>query len=50
MNYLFITTILCDVTMSENAIVGAGGLVTKGVFPNTVVVGNPVNIMKRLDK
>jgi acetyltransferase-like isoleucine patch superfamily enzyme len=42
-------TILGNITIGENAIVGAGSVVTKGVLPNTVVTGNPARIVKRLD-
>ena len=38
------STILCNVTIGENAIVGAGSVVTKDVPPNTIVAGNPANI------
>lgn len=34
-------TILCNVTIGENAIVGAGSVVVKDVAPNTIVAGNP---------
>ena len=34
-------TILPNVTIGENAIVGAGSVVTKDVPPNTTVMGNP---------
>lgn len=34
-------TILCGVTVGENATVGAGSVVTKNVLPGTVVAGNP---------
>lgn len=34
-------TILCGVTIGENAIVGAGSVVTKDVLPNTTVAGVP---------
>jgi acetyltransferase-like isoleucine patch superfamily enzyme len=34
-------TILSKVTIGENAIVGAGSVVTKNVAPNTIVAGNP---------
>jgi len=42
-------TILCDVTIGENAIVGAGSVVTKDVAANTVVAGNPARVMKVLE-
>jgi acetyltransferase-like isoleucine patch superfamily enzyme len=39
-------TILCGVTIGENAIVGAGSVVTHDVPDNTVVAGNPARVMK----
>lgn len=41
------TTILCGITVGENAIVGAGSVVTKDVQANTTVAGNPARIMKK---
>jgi dTDP-4-amino-4,6-dideoxygalactose transaminase/acetyltransferase-like isoleucine patch superfamily enzyme len=35
------SVILCNVTIGENAIVGAGSVVTRDVPPNTTVCGNP---------
>jgi acetyltransferase-like isoleucine patch superfamily enzyme len=43
-------TILCGVTIGEQAIVGAGSVVTKDVPPNTVVAGNPAKILKNMSK
>ena len=40
------TTLLCGITVGENAIVGAGSVVTKDVPANSVVAGNPARIMK----
>ena len=37
-------TILCGVTIGENAMVGAGSVVTKDVPANAVVAGNPARI------
>ncbi len=34
-------TILCGIEIGENAIVGAGSVVTKSVLANTIVKGNP---------
>lgn len=42
-------TILPGVTVGENAIVGAGSIVTKDVPDNAVVVGNPAKVIKTLD-
>lgn len=42
-------TILCGVTIGENAIVGAGSVVTKDVPPNTIVAGNPAGILRVLE-
>lgn len=42
------STILCGVTVGENAIVGAGAVVTKNVPANTVVAGVPAKVIKKL--
>lgn len=42
-------TILPGVTIGENAIVGAGSVVTKDVPDNAVVVGTPAKVIKYLD-
>jgi acetyltransferase-like isoleucine patch superfamily enzyme len=42
-------TILCNVTIGENAIVGAGSVVTTDVPPNTVVAGNPARIFRTIE-
>ncbi len=44
------TTLLCGITVGENAIVGAGSVVTKDVPPNVVVAGNPARFMRNLAK
>jgi acetyltransferase-like isoleucine patch superfamily enzyme len=41
------STILCGVTIGENAIVGAGSVVTKDVPPNTIVAGVPARPLKK---
>jgi UDP-2-acetamido-3-amino-2,3-dideoxy-glucuronate N-acetyltransferase len=41
-------TIICGVTIGENALIGAGAVVTKDVPANTVVAGNPAKILKTL--
>jgi UDP-2-acetamido-3-amino-2,3-dideoxy-glucuronate N-acetyltransferase len=40
-------TILCGVTIGENALVGAGAVVIKDVPANSVVVGNPAKVVKQ---
>ena len=42
-------TILCGVTIGEEALVGAGSVVTKDVPPGAVVAGNPARILVRED-
>jgi len=42
-------TILAGVTIGEQAIVGAGSVVTRDVPPRTVVAGNPARILRSLD-
>jgi UDP-2-acetamido-3-amino-2,3-dideoxy-glucuronate N-acetyltransferase len=44
------STILCNITIGENAIVGSGSVVTKDVPPNTIVAGNPARIVRKIDK
>jgi acetyltransferase-like isoleucine patch superfamily enzyme len=41
-------TILSKVTIGENAIVGAGSVVTKDVPPNTIVAGNPARMLRKI--
>lgn len=39
-------TILCNVTVGQNAIVGAGSVVTKDVPANAIVAGNPAKFLR----
>lgn len=39
-------TLLCGITIGENALVGAGSVVTKDVPPGAVVAGNPARVVK----
>lgn len=43
-------TIVCGITIGENAIVGAGAVATKDVPPNTIVVGCPAKVLRRIRK
>jgi UDP-2-acetamido-3-amino-2,3-dideoxy-glucuronate N-acetyltransferase len=42
-------TILPHTTIGENAIVGAGAVVTKDVPPNTIVAGNPAKFLRYIE-
>ncbi len=41
-------TIMCNVTIGEHAIVGAGSVVTRNVRPHTIVWGNPAKFLRRV--
>ena len=43
-------TLLCGITIGENALIGAGSMVTKDVPPNTIVAGNPARVVKTISK
>lgn len=43
-------TILCGVTIGENAIVGAGSVVTRDVPAGAIVAGNPAKVLRYVDK
>jgi len=43
-------TILCGLTIGENAMVGAGSVVTKDVPPNAVVAGNPARVLTKAEE
>ena len=43
-------TILCNLTIGENAIVGAGAVVTKDVPPNAIVAGCPAKFLRFVDE
>jgi acetyltransferase-like isoleucine patch superfamily enzyme len=40
-------TILCGITIGENALIGAGAVVVKDVPANSIVVGNPAKEIKK---
>ena len=44
------STILSKVTIGENAIVGAGSVVTKDVPPNAIFAGNPAKFLRFVDQ
>jgi acetyltransferase-like isoleucine patch superfamily enzyme len=43
-------TILSNVSIGENAIVGAGSVVTKDVPASSIVVGNPARVLRYIDQ
>lgn len=43
-------TILCNVTIGEGAVVGAGSVVTGDVPPETIVAGNPAKIIRSINE
>jgi len=44
------STIVCGVKIGENALIGAGSVVTKDVPPGMIAAGNPAKILRRNDK
>jgi len=42
------STILANVTIGEDAIVGAGSMVTRDVEPKTIVAGNPAKLLRHI--
>jgi acetyltransferase-like isoleucine patch superfamily enzyme len=42
-------TILANITIGENAIVGAGSVVTKDVPANCIVAGNPAKVLRKIE-
>jgi acetyltransferase-like isoleucine patch superfamily enzyme len=42
-------TILSNINIGENAIVGAGSVVTKDVPPNAIVAGNPAKVLRYIE-
>lgn len=41
------STILCGITIGENALIGAGSVLTKNVLANDIVAGNPAKSIKK---
>jgi acetyltransferase-like isoleucine patch superfamily enzyme len=43
-------TILANLTIGENALVGAGSVVTRDVPANAIVVGNPAKVLRYIER
>jgi acetyltransferase-like isoleucine patch superfamily enzyme len=41
-------TLLCGITIGENAMIGAGSVVTRDVPPDSIVAGNPARFVKSI--
>ena len=41
-------TVLSDVTIGDNVVIGAGSVVTKNIPENSIAVGNPCKVIKKL--
>jgi dTDP-4-amino-4,6-dideoxygalactose transaminase/acetyltransferase-like isoleucine patch superfamily enzyme len=44
------TTILANTSIGENAIVGAGSVVTKDIPPNSIAAGNPAKVLRPIEQ
>ncbi|MEE8586977.1 MAG: acyltransferase [Acidobacteriota bacterium] len=42
-------TVLSNLSIGENAIVGAGAVVTRDVPPDVIVAGNPARVLRRIE-
>ena len=44
------STILCGIEIGQDAIVGAGSVVTRDVPAGTIVVGNPARVLRKIER
>jgi len=43
-------SLLCGITIGENAIIGTGSVVTRDVPANTIVAGNPARVIRKIEE
>ena len=43
-------TLTPGITIGENSLIGAGAVVTRDIPPNSVAVGNPARVIKKIDE
>jgi|GEM_PF-852263 len=44
------SVVLRNVTIGENSVIGAGSVVTRDIPPNSVAVGNPARVVKKIER
>jgi acetyltransferase-like isoleucine patch superfamily enzyme len=44
------STLLCGISVGEDAIIGAGSVVTEDVPANAIVAGNPARVLRKIDE
>jgi acetyltransferase-like isoleucine patch superfamily enzyme len=42
------TVVLMNVTVGNNSVIGAGSIVNKDIPSNTLAIGNPIKVIKKI--